>query len=249
MFLVYNSDANSQDIVTFSDKLAKTDSVSFPIEEKTLYANEALRTIWSWIFQAYGGWIFDDKNQTDLPTATGNLVLGQSDYALPQGISSVLGVEVLNQDNTWDKLDPITLEQILESGSESEFLSTNSQPRYYRLVGNSLKIYPAANYSQNSSIRLHLNRDISAFAVTDTTKTPGFDSLYHEAVPLFMALKKCKIDSLPIKSDWQMDWDGDENRTGREGGYKKRIKEDYQKKFAQLFPGRMTVRDAVAEFA
>jgi hypothetical protein len=234
----YNSHASSQDIVTMCEKLSRANSVSFPIAEKTLYANQAMRIIWSWIHEAYGGWIYDDSNQTDLPEATTAVVSGQDTYTLPTDVSFVLGVSIKDIAGNWSKLSPVTLEMIQEGGAESDFLTTDGNPLYYRLIGNQIKIYPATNYSQSASLKVHYTRDISSFATTDTTKTPGFDSAYHEAVPTFMALQYAKINQLANKNDLDLDWQR----------YELRIKSDYSRRFAELFPPRIGVSDATSEY-
>lgn len=229
--------------------LVKSNSTSFPIKKMVLYANQAVRIINSWIHEAYGGWIYDDSNQTDLPEATTALVSGQSNYTLPIDASALQGVSVKNESGLWENLQPITLEQIQDAGSsESDFLTTNGQPIYYRPLGNTFKIYPASNYSQSASLKIHETRDISLFTITDTTKVPGFDPRYHEAVPTFMALQHAKINSLSNADDLQFDWDGNESKTGREGGYKAMIKRDFSRRFAELFPARIGVHDATRDY-
>lgn len=243
----YNSQSQSQDIVTMADRLVKTDVNSFPLIDKTLYANEAMRHIWSWIYQSYGGWIYDDKNYTDFPEATSNIVSAQRDYALPTNSAGIYGVECLIN-GVWTKLEPITLEQIQQTGSEGDFLSTSGNPRFYRLVSSSIKLYPTPNFSTSSALKVIYNRDVSAFATDDTTKTPGFDTLYHEAVPTYMAYKYAEINTLSNVVSLAKNWDGNESVTGREGGYKARIKRDYGQRFKEMFPARITVRDATQEY-
>lgn len=246
LYMQYNSQSQSQDIVTMADRLVKTDVNSFPLIDKTLYANEAMRHIWSWIYQSYGGWIYDDKNHTDFPEATSNIVSGQRDYALPTNLAGIYGVECLIN-GVWTKLEPITLEQIQQFDSENNFLSSNGNPRFYRPLSSSIKLYPTPNFSTSLALRVLYNRDVSAFVTDDTSKSPGFDTLYHEAVPTYMALRYAKVNSLANTKDLQIDWDGDEDRTGREGGYKKRIKRDYGQRFKEMFPARITVMDATQE--
>lgn len=205
--------------------------------------------ITAWIHEAYGGWIYDDSNQSDLPEATTTLTADQASYTLPIDISALQGVSCKQNGGTWYTLKPITLEQIQDMGSsESDFLSTSGQPIYYRPLANGFKIYPAASYTQSASLKIHETRDISTYTTTDTTKVPGFDPKYHEAIPTFNALQYAKINGSPNKQDLQFDWDGDEVKTGREGGYKKLIKTDYKKRFAEMFPARITVSDAFDDY-
>lgn len=234
----YNSHATNQDIVTMANKLVKTSNTAFPVEEKTLYANEACRIIWSWIHESYGGWLYDDKNNTDLPEATATLTSGQNSYTIPTEASYILGVGVKDTGGTWHKLNPITIEQIQDFSSEKAFSETDSMPLYYRPVGNTIEIYPASNYTQSASLGLWYTRDISAFASTDTTKTPGFDTVHHEAVPTYIALQYARINQLDVKNDLEVQW----------ARYEQRIKSDYSRRFAELFPPKMSTRDAVAEY-
>ena len=64
---------------------------------------------------------------------------------------------------------------------------------------------------------------------TDTTKTPGFDVQYHEAIPVFMAFRYAQRHQLPNKIDLEKDW----------FMYLDRIKKDYTKRYAELFPARI----------
>lgn len=245
----FNSNSTEQDIVTMSEELVKSNSVRFPITKKVMYANQAMRFIMSWIHEAFGGWIYDDSNQTNLPEGTIALVANQDTYTLPVDNSYIQGVSVKQLNGTWYKLNPINLEQIQDTGtSESAFLTTAGQPMHYRLLGNVVKIYPSASYGQDNSLKIHETRDVSSFTTTDTTKTPGFDLRYHEAVPTFMALQYAKINGSKNLKELQRDWDGDEAMTGREGGYKKMIKSDYSRRYAELFPARITVRDATIDY-
>lgn len=226
-----------------SEKLVKANSVSFPISDKVLYANEGSRIIWSWIHEAYGGWVYDDANFLDFPEATTDMNANQVDYSLPIEESALMGVSVKTVGGVWQQLTPITLEEIQDTGfAEPEFLKTPAQPMYYRPLAKSFKIYPASNYTQSASIKIHERRDISQFSTTDTTKKPGFDVSYHEALPTYMAMKHAQINSLPQA--------GGVLRGGFKTGlvatwsdYEQRIKKDYQRRFAELYPPRITVRD------
>jgi hypothetical protein len=235
----YSGHATNQDIVSMADVLAKTNSVSFPIAEKTLFANEGERIIWSIIHDAYDGWILDDKNFTDLPEATTALVQGRTDYSIPTEASKVIGVSFKDTSGTWHQLAPITLEQIQEGGAEDEFYETDGMPTAYRPIGNVIKIYPAANFSQAASLKLFYTRDISGFTTTDTTKTPGFDSQYHEAIPTYMALQYARINQLSNKNDLEVQW----------ARYEARIRSDYSKRFAEMYPARITTKDGLAEYS
>lgn len=249
MALPFNSDPNGLDICTLADSMVNSNVVSFPLKEKAVYANFALRQIWGDIFSAYGGWVYDDNNLTDLPIATADLVANQRFYALPvTNLAHIVSVEFLNQGGTWIPMTPVTLEKINQNGyAESEFMKTAAVPSFYRPVATGLMLYPPANFSQAQSLRIHFTRDISTFLPTDTTKAPGFDPQYHEGVAVFIALKYAQKYSLPVaggvmrggfKTGLVADWQD----------FEARLKQHYSERFKQMFPPRIRVEDATRTF-
>lgn len=132
----------------------------------------------------------------------------------------------------------MTEEQIREIMAEAEFMSTSSQPMYYTVYGNSFKLYPDPNYTQSASLRVSYDRGSSLFTPTDTTKTPGFASEFHEAVACGAGNMFAKYKGLPQKNDLELEWQK----------YEKKIKSYYSQRWAELFPPRLTVRDSVREY-
>jgi hypothetical protein len=235
----YNSHATNQDCVSMLNDLTGMDNNVYSLEAKTRDMNRANRTIWTWIHEAYGGWTYDDKNNTsDFPSATAAVVANQQDYSVPSEALTVIGVEIKNTGGTWQKLTPLTVEQIQDVQAEAEFMKTASQPQYYRVVANSVKLYPATSYSQAASIRVIYDRETSSFATTDTTKTPGFDSVFHEAVPVGAAYFFSSYKTIPQAQNLASQW----------LDYEKRIKQHYSSRFKQMFPPRITARDVVTEY-
>lgn len=238
--MVFNGEANNNDLCTLADDFAKTNDTSFPLAKKARAANIGLRIIFAVIYEVYGGWHMDDSNNTDLPEGTANLVASQSFYALPS-IASLNGVSFMDSSSTWHKLTPITVEEIKERGyAEEEFMKTAGYPLYYRPVANGFKLYPASDASRSSALGIDVNRDVSTFTATSTSVEPGFDSLFHEALAVFMAMHHTEINH---KSTWQnlmKKWDNDAVGVSRTfsypPGYIQRIKAHYQTKFRQLFP-------------
>lgn len=205
----------------------------------TNFINRHNRKVWHMIFSAYGGWQYDDANQTDLPAATATITADQTSYALPTGSLTVRGVEVKNTGGVWSGLLPITEEQIRERQAMGEFYKTSSQPLFYQLVGQTVRIYPASNYTQSSSFKVFFDRGSVAFLTTDTTKEAGFASEYHDILPI-----GASIDALTIE---QPDSSTLALLRAEYADYEKKIKDFYQTKFSQMFPPRIRVRDVVRE--
>lgn len=235
----YNSNATSQDIVSLANALVKQDNTSFPLTEKTLYANIGNRLILTEIHNAYGGWKYDDRNNTDFPIATTDLNSAQSNYALPVDTTQLNGVYVKYSNNVWDKLEPITLEEINAKEAEPEFETTDGVPRYYRVLSNSIILYPASDTTVTDGLMVEYSRDVSTFATTDTTKTLGFDPIFHEAVAYYMALQYAKINLNAERiNDLQNDWTN----------YLLKIRKHYSRKFKDLYPPKIKVTNPINHF-
>ncbi len=239
--MIYNGDSDNQDIVSLCDDYANTTVVTYPIKEKTRAANKILRNIWSWIFDAYGGWQYDDSNNTtDFPIATTALVSTQQDYDIPPTSLTIRAVEILAQGGTiYTNLIEITEEYMKDNNlSEASLFSGNGMPKYYRPIGSSIKLYPAPNYSQDASLRVTFDRGSTTFVSTDTVKQPGFATEFHEAVAIGMALEFAKRNALSSYPLLREDF----------ATYEKNIKRYYSARFQQKFPARFTTHDVTTSY-
>lgn len=162
------------------------------LSEFTAYANGASRDIWHIIHNASGNWKYDDGNETDLPQATASLVNAQAKYALPSDALTVERLEYKDQNGNWFPLKPITQKEI--GVAVDEFLDADGNPIYYTLVDRTIELFPAPDYSQATSLKVYYARGSVAFTTSDTTATPGFDSEYHDYVPMEASLKWLRIN-------------------------------------------------------
>ena len=234
----YNSGADEQDIVSLTNDLANTDNVVYPLVQKTRAANKTLRKIWSWIFEAYGGWIYDDSNNIDFPSATTQIVSSQQDYSIPSEALTVNDLEVKDSSGNWYDLKPITSEEIDKLQAEKEFFKTNGLPIYYLMISGSFKLFPTPNYTQAASLRISFDRGATTFTSGDTTKTPGFVSQFHDAVAVGMALEWAREKGLNdllqgLYADWRR--------------YELDIKKFYTVRYYEKYPKRIKVLDVVRE--
>lgn len=224
--MVFNGEANDQDICTLADNKAGTNDVSFPLKKKAMYATMKSKEVFREIWKVYGGWILDDSANSGEPEALANLTSGTDFYAFATA-QALIGVEYQDSAGRWNKLDPITIEEITERGyAEGDFMTTNARPLYYRPVQNGVKLYPAPNFSVSNGLKAFIKRDVVAFVPGDTTKTPGWDSVLHEGLAIGMALEHAKDNTLAVAASLQNDWAlflGD-------------VASHYQRKFRELFP-------------
>ena len=221
----FNNNADNQDIVSLVGD-ATGINTTVHIQEVTRACNRANKMIWSWIFQSYGGWQYDDANQTDSPFATTALVQSQAKYKIPTAALTINSVEVKNENGDWEKLFPRPIKAISQYQSEEEFQDQDGQPRYYALFGEEIKLYPAPDYSQANSIRINFDRGSVSFVSTDTEKDPGFVSEFHEAVAdgasCYIAINKKLANVQGLREQW-FQWEP-------------KIKQFYSERFGEKYP-------------
>ena len=221
----FNNNSDNQDILSLVGD-ATGINTTVHIQEVTRACNRANKMIWSWIFQSYGGWQYDDANQTNSPFATTALVSGQAKYKLPTEALTINSAELKNENGDWEKLYPRPIRAISDKTSEEEYEDEDGQPRYYALVGEEIKLYPAPDYSQANSIRINFDRGSVSFVSTDTEKDPGFVSEFHEAVAdgasCYIAINKKLANVQGLREQW-FQWEP-------------KIKQFYSERFGEKYP-------------
>ena len=178
------------DIVNKIYFLTKTNSTSYPASDMLIAINNAYERVASLIIGVDGRWQWDDTNNTDLPIATTALVSGQQDYSLAVEHLEILGVELKDQNGNWIGLTPIDQNDIKFNPSITDFMEGGGIPQYYDKLGVSIFLYPVPNYSQSASLKIRYQRPPALFTsaeVTTGTKKPGFNSLYHDLIPYWVA--------------------------------------------------------------
>lgn len=164
--------------------------------------NRSLDKAVSKILSCDGRWQFDDSNNTDLPIGSTNLVSGQQDYTLAVSHLDIIKVLVKDSAGNLRVIDPFDetdayAERFLNETTTAEV----GIPNWYDKKGSSIFLYPTPNYNSTSGLVVHFQRGPSYFAYTDTTKTPGFASIFHRYVSLDASLDYAVSKSLPqIKS-------------------------------------------------
>lgn len=207
--------------------LTHTNSTSYPVADLTSSANRAVERVVMLILRADLRWQYDDTNQTDLPISTTALVSGQKDYSLATTHITIDRAEVKDSTGNWHILQPIDRKDLLDV-SLTDYKKTNGVPEEFDLVGNSLFLYPSPNYSQAASLKLYFTRPPVAFETDDASETPGFNSLFHDLIPLWVsydyAFAKGLTNQGSIFAEIQRkESELDEFYGGRNRGYRNRI--------------------------
>jgi len=168
------------------------------LQQITAYCNRACDQITSLILEADYRWQWDDSNNTDLPIGTTALVADQQDYSFDTEHIKITRVELKDGTGAWKLLNPIDQVDIFNQ-SLTDFLNSAGTPLYYDKIGTSIFLYPKPSYSQAASLKVYFQRAHNYFATTDTTKTPGFPSIFHRLVPLMAAYDYALSNSLAVR--------------------------------------------------
>lgn len=156
----------------------------------TRYINEALNRVVSLILTSNGRWQWDDNNNTDFPIGTTNLgvTVGseQQDYAFDITFLKITRVEVMDNTGAWHLLKPLDQNDLYDQ-SLTDYLKTAGLPGFYDKIANSLFLYPkplGTAVTATGGLKVWFQRPPSYFSISDTTKVPGFNSMYHRLVAL-----------------------------------------------------------------
>lgn len=233
----YNSNSDSQDIVSLIGDMTGIDT-TVEIKQITRAANEANKKIWSWIFQSYGGWQYDDSNYSNLPIATTTITADQAKYILPSEALSVKAVEYKNVGGDWVKMIPVSLPEINQFYAENEWNNESSEPVYYATVSDMIKLYPKPDTTRADALRVQFDRGSVSFASTDIEQDPGFASEFHGAVAVgasyFIGINKTLPNWELIRSEWL--------------DAEQRIKDYYIKRWEEKFPPKFITSDTLTQY-
>lgn len=195
--MVYSDTTNLNGVIQTVERLADLGQTYFSgdatrLKEITAMINNENHRIWAFIFNSTGNWQYDDGNYTNLPQSASDLVSGTGKYALPTEALTIIGVNCKDTNGEWYPLTPLTNKAI--DNQVDGFLDDNGTPEYYKVVNGTVQVFPAPNYNSTGGFKVLFDRDSVDFTTSDTTKTPGFASPYHEWLPL-----KTTITWLEIK--------------------------------------------------
>lgn len=185
-------------IIAEARRLVKATTSSYLTGDIVVSANRAEERITQIIRDSQGRWQWDDSNNEDLPIATTGLFANQQDYELDLSHYRIERLELKgqNQINFSIKLKPFDISDVhcmdvYNSGA-------TGTPEYYDKIGNSLFLYPTPNYTQQTSLKIFYERGPDYFTDADTTKTPGFNPLFHRLVALWAAYDYALINQLAV---------------------------------------------------
>lgn len=167
------------------DFLLGTDSTQYPLADKLRNINLHFYDVVTDIIRYNSNWEWDDTNKTDYPIGTSTLVASQRDYTLPSNFLKLLRVEVKDSAGNYQKVQEFD-EQQVQAGL-TEFMKSDGLPLYYREVGNSIELYPAASATSttlSAGLKVYYTRTQTEFTNADAAVSPGFSANFHRILSL-----------------------------------------------------------------
>lgn len=194
------------------------------------------------------GWNVDDFNQTDYPIIYTNLVSGQRDYTFIRDgsnnlILDIYKVQIMGQDGIYR--DIYTVDQQLNTDKNAwatrpvspttltDGQNSTGTPTCYDKTGNGIFLDLIPSYSKTAGLRVFIDREMTRFVDTDTTKVSGIDGLCHDYLYLKPAYEYARDNALESKEtlfrDLGIAWKRIQMRYGvREKDVNKRATPVYQ---------------------
>ena len=196
--MVFSSASGEYGIVEDSRFLAGVDSAAFATADVTRCVNRWYYNACLAAWESSADWQFDDSNVTGFPIATTTLVASQPDYSIPTNALTIDRVEVKDNAGNYAVVSPIDDTQI--SQALDEFMETDGLPRYYRLVKNSIILYPApaaASVTTSAGLKIYFTREVDEFATSDTSQEPGLPEPFHRILSFGAASDFALAKGLP----------------------------------------------------
>lgn len=220
----FSDPTDKQGLVQDIDFHCDTNSVSYPIEDKTRNINRWYYVVLSDILKVDGRFQFDDKNHNDLPHFTTDLVDGQKAYKLPDENIRLRGVEIKGTDGEYRRADQIDINDL--DYSITNYRDEPGFPDEYDIMAETIHLFPAPSTDSvtlSEGLKLYITRKLDVFSKTDTTKEPGFDETYH------------RILSLGASVDWLSTYGTEEDKNDKEA-WLQALRADLKEAYASRNP-------------
>jgi hypothetical protein len=173
------------------------------LKKFTQKINRAQDRIFTTMLQHDESWKVDDTSNSTVPVVSINLVADQRSYSL----SSLTRLMKINRvDISYNNTD-FYKATLIKNRAEGRGLGNDAsvdarysrQDPYYELSGNLMSIYPRASSGDTGVIRITFTRKFTNFASTDTTKEPGFEEIWHYAIPVYASFEYAVENDLSTK--------------------------------------------------
>jgi hypothetical protein len=159
----------------------------------TARINQGLDRFYALVFKYDQLWNFDDKNQSDLPIASTNLVSGQQDYQFANELLAVTQLFVKDSNGVFHEL---TEQDDRNYPRTYDLNSSSGLPKTYELVGNSVLLDPIPNYNSTLGLKVTFKRNCVKFLSNQGGIAVGIPSPFHVFLARYASYPYCVEKSL-----------------------------------------------------
>ncbi|MDD4026984.1 MAG: hypothetical protein PHO75_02230 [Candidatus Shapirobacteria bacterium] len=170
------------DFLLFGD--GETFNTDYSLVDRARNINVAQDEAVAELFKADPNFMWDDTTNPDFPIATLSLVENRDNYVLPDASLVFNRVRIKDENGNFQTLTPCLRREV----SDSDLDNTGHPTKYYK-IDNAIFPIPVPNYSSTNGIEIEFQRGANHFVSTDTTKTPGFASQFHQFLSVSAALR------------------------------------------------------------
>lgn len=162
--------------------------------DRTRNVNIALDEVVAELFKADPNFMWDDTTNTDFPIATMTLVANQDHYTIPDSSLVIHRVRIKDSGGDWMTLTPKTRREL----DDTELASTGTPDCYYK-IDNAVFPIPVPDYGSTGGVQLEFQRGANHFTTSDTTKSPGFNSQFHQFLSIEAARRYAMSNGMKEK--------------------------------------------------
>lgn len=159
-------------------------NTDYSLADRTRNINIEWDAVISELFKADPNHKWDDTTNADLPFATLTLTSNLDHYDLLDSALVIHRVRMKDKGGTLKTLIPAVRSEL----TDAELNSTGEPDKYYKIGGVVFPV-PVPDYGFAEGVELEFQRGANHFVSTDTVKTPGFASQFHNILSVGAALR------------------------------------------------------------
>lgn len=171
-----------------------TFNTSYSLADRTRNLNIAYDEVVGQLYKADPNYKWDDTTNADYPIAKTNLVASKDNYLLLDSALVIHRVRVKDRNGNWVTLTPKVRTEL----SDSDLSAVGTPDKYFKFGGGVFPL-PVPNYGYEKGFEVEFQRTGNHFVTSDTTKSPGFNSQFHQLLSVKAAKLYALSNDMPKK--------------------------------------------------
>jgi len=196
--MVFSDSSTKQGLIEDIDFLLFGSSAVFNTDYSLADRVRNINIVWdeaiAELYKADPNHKWDDTTNTDLPFATLTLTSNLDHYDLLDSALVIHRVRMKDRAGVLKTLIPV-----LRSELTDDELNSTGEPEKYHKIGGVVFPVPVPNYGYADGVELEFQRGANHFVSTDTDKSPGFASQFHQFLSVGASLRYAIANGLKNK--------------------------------------------------